>query len=281
MEQFEDISLKRLAEMICRHIGLIVAIAMIMGVLSFLYSEVMMVPEYESSVTMYVKNEVGSTMNKTLGSDIQTAQMLVDTYIVIIKSDTFLNEVNSKIMQQGIYGYDTESLRSSITARAVNGTEIFEVIVTDPNPVRSYIIANTIAEVSPTVIQNFIEASSVKVIDYALEGKRVSPNVPQNMVLGLFIGVFLGCILVIIREIFDLRIKNEDDLKLWFNLPILGVIPDMSEEQSKRGSYAYRSARLSYGIENKEAIENAEYNRSKLVSKNKTGIDELDKKKKK
>lgn len=268
MEQFEDISFKRLAEMLWKHVSIIVAITMVMGVLSFLYSKVMMVPEYESSVTMYVKNEVGSSMDKTLGSDIQTAQMLVDTYIVILKSDTFLNEVNSRLVQQGIYGYDAEILKASISARSVDGTEIFEVTVRDIDPAKSHIIANTIADVSPSVIQNFIEASSVKVIDYALEGKRVSPNVPQNMILGLLIGLLLGCIIVVIREIFDMRIKTEDDLKIWFNLPILGVIPDISEAQNRRGAYAYRSARISYEIEKKEAIRYAEKSdRNELVSK--------------
>ncbi len=271
MEQFEDISFKRLAEMIWKHISLIVAITMFMGVLSFLYSKIMVVPEYESSVTMYVKNEVGSSMDKTLGSDIQTAQMLVDTYIVIIKSDTFLNEVNTKLVEQGIYSYDSEILRSAVSARSVDGTEIFEVIVRDTDPLRSHIIANTIADVSPEVIQNFIEASSVKVLDYALEGKRVSPNVPQNMILGLMIGLLLGCIIVVIREIFDMRIKTEDDLEIWFNLPNLGVIPDISEAQNRRGAYAYRSARVSYKTGNREAISYAEKSdTSEFVSKAET-----------
>ncbi|MBQ2932754.1 MAG: hypothetical protein IJE62_07980 [Clostridia bacterium] len=271
MEQFEDISFKRLAEMIWKHVSLIVAITMIMGVLSFLYSKIMVVPEYESSVTMYVKNEVGTSMDKTLGSDIQTAQMLVDTYIVILKSDTFLNEVNSRLIEQGIYSYDAERLRASIGAKSVDGTEIFEVIVRDTDPTLSHIIANTIADVSPSVIQNFIEASSVKVIDYALEGKRVSPNVPQNMALGLLIGLLLGCVIVVIREIFDMRIKTEDDLKIWFNLPILGVIPDISEAQNRRGAYAYRSARISYEIGNKEAIRYAEESdRNECISETKT-----------
>lgn len=267
MEQFEDISFKRLAEILWRHISLILAIAMIFGVLSFLYSKVMMVPEYESSVTMYVKNEVESNMNKTLGSDIQTAQMLVNTYIVILKSDTFLNEVNDRLIREGIYGYDAERLRYSITAQAVDATEIFEVTVKDKDPKNSYIIANIMADVSPGVIQNFIEASSVKVLDYALEGERVSPNVAKNMIIGLLIGLFFGFVLVLIREIFDTRIKNEDELTRWFNLPVLGVIPDISDSKNIRGAYACRSGRMTYKIDAREANVYAEPNGNELVSK--------------
>ncbi len=267
MEQFEDISFKRLAEILWRHVSLILAITMITGVLSFLYSKVMMIPEYESSVTMYVKNEVESSMNKTLGSDIQTAQMLVNTYIVILRSDTLLGEVNEKLTRKGIYGYDAERLRYAITAKAVDATEIFEVTVRDRNPEVSQVIANVIADVSPDVIQNFIEASSVKVLDYAVEGVMVSPNVTKNMLLGLLIGLFLGCIIVVIKEIFDTRIKEEDELTLWFNLPTLGVIPDIGEVQNRKGVYTYRSDRLNYEFDEKEASDHAESNGNELVSK--------------
>lgn len=267
MEQFEDISFKRLAEILWRHVSLVLAITMIMGVLSFLYSKIMMVPEYESSVTMYVKNEVESSMNKTLGSDIQTAQMLVNTYIVILKSDTLLSEVNEKLTRRGIYGYDAERLRYAIAAKAVDATEIFEVTVRDQNPEISQVIANVIADVSPDVIKNFIEASSVKVLDYAVEGEMVSPNVTKNMLLGLLIGLILGCIIVVIKEIFDTRIKTEDELTLWFNLPTLGIIPDIGEVQNRKGVYTYRSERLNYEFDEEEASDHAESNGNELVSK--------------
>ena len=157
MEQFEDISFKRLAEMLWRHVGLIIAITLISGVISFLYSAIMMVPEYESSVTMYVKNGDDSTMNKTLGSDIQTAQMLVDTYIVILKSDTFLDEVNTRLEKKGIVDYSIEKLRYAISANAVDATEIFRVKVRDEDAHNSFVIANIIAEAAPGIIQNFID----------------------------------------------------------------------------------------------------------------------------
>ncbi len=252
MEQFEDISFKRLAEMLWRHLGLIIAITLISGVISFLYSSIMMVPEYESSVTLYVKNGDSVNAGKTLGSDIQTAQMLVDTYIVILKSDTFLDEVNTRLANKGIVDYSVEKLRYSISANAVDATEIFKVKVKDEDKHNSFVIANVIANAAPGFIQNFIEASSVKVLDYAAEGERVSPNIPKNILLGLFVGMIFACILIVVREIFDTRIKNEDELEQWFNIPILGSIPDMSESRNFKNSVTYGSNITDYQLEAKE-----------------------------
>ncbi len=256
MEQFDDINLKRLADILLRKVGFIVAFTLLAGIFAFVYSEIMISPKYESSVTMYVNNESESTMQKTLGSDIQASQMLVDTYIVIIKSDTVLNEVNSKLIEEGLYSYNAESLRRAITANAVDSTEIFEVKVKSNDPKHAYIIANVIADVAPDIIKDFVEASSVKIIDYALIGEKVSPNVQRNMIFGLLIGLFLGCLIVVLREIFDTRIKTEDELEQWFKLPILGVVPDISESAAKRtnGYYSYKRR---YEYTRKGAEENA------------------------
>lgn len=269
MEQFEDISLKRLAEILLKRIGFIVAATLIAGVLAFVYSEIMIVPEYESSVSLYVNNETESNVNKILGSDIQASQMLVDTYIVIIKSDTVLNQVSAKLLEKGIIGYDADALRESITASAVDTTEIFEVTVRDTDPMNTYTIANTIADVAPPIIQDFVEASSVKVIDYAIVGERVSPNIQANMLRGLIFGFLLSCLFVILKEIFDMRVKDEDELEQWFKVPILGVIPDITNSQTKRqGYYSYRRGGKAYTYEQKGVKKDAgKSNKDELVSK--------------
>ncbi len=271
MEQFEEISLKRLAEILLARISLIIAVTLIFGIVAFVYSETMMVPEYTSSVSMYVNNEKDTTMNKTLGSDITASQMLVDTYIVIIKSDTVLNEVCRVLDEHGINGYTADTLRTAITASSVNETEIFNVTVRGTNPQHTYIIANVIADVSPSIIKDFVEASSVKVIDYALEGRRVYPNIQNNTILGLLLGLFVSCGFVVLREMFDMRIKTEEELEKWFNIPILGIIPDINNPQNKRsGYYYYRRGSRNYEYRKEERGNAGTAAKNELVSKAKT-----------
>ena len=184
-----------------------------------------------------VNNESNKTMNKVLGSDITASQMLVDTYIVMLKSNTVLNEVSNILVESGLKDFDAEKLRDCITAKSIDETEVFEIKVKATDPHQTYIIANVIADVSPKLIQTFVEASSIKVVDYAAEGERVSPNVQKNTALGLIIGFVLACLLLLVVDLFDTRIKDEEQLKA-LNLSVLGSIPDLFEKDDIDSVYS-------------------------------------------
>ncbi len=258
MEQFEELNLKRLTEILFKHIGIIISVTLIAGILSFIYSETMVLPEYESTVSIYVNNKVAEDSTRVLTSDIAAAQMLVNTYMVIIKSDTVLNQVAARLEEEGIEGYHAKILRGSITAQSVDDTEVLKITVRDTDKKNTFMIANIIAEVAPDIIKEYVEASSVKVVDYAVEGVKVAPNIQKNMLVGLVLGFLFASVYVILKEIFDMRIKTEDDLEQWFKIPILGVIPDISDANmtSKTGYYSYRRGSKTYEYARKEAKEN-------------------------
>lgn len=258
MEQFEELNLKRLVEILFKHISLIIAITLIAGILSLVYSETMIVPEYESKVTIYVNNKKPGESSQILSSDIAASQQLVETYVVIIKSDRVLDKVAERLEKEGLGGYNTNQLRKMIAAKAVDNTEVLEVTVRDTDDVKTFMIANIIAEVAPEEISYYLEGSSVKVVDYAVAGVKVSPNIQQNMIVGLAIGLLLSCVFVVLKEIFDMRIKNEDELEQWFKLPILGIVPDISDasQTNRTGYYSYRRTSKAYEYTKKGAKDN-------------------------
>lgn len=239
MEQFETLTLKRLLEIFLKNISIILIITILTGVLAFALTEAFMTPKYESYVTFYVNNDTKSTVNKTLGSDIQASQMLVDTYIVILKSEKVLGETVKNIEQKGLKGYSSSRLRNNIAAISVDGTEVFKIMVRDENPAASRIIANTLAEVFPVLIKEYIEASSAIVIDSAVDGYQVSPNLKKNIIFGMIWGFLLSYLFLFLKELFDMRIKDEDELKKFFKEPVLGVIPDVNEAKNYRHSAYY------------------------------------------
>lgn len=273
MEQFEEVSLKRLAEILLKKAGIIIALTLIAGIIAFVYSEMMIVPEYESSVSLYVNNDIEETVGTRVNSgDIQASQMLVDTYIVFVKSNKVLNKVSSELYDKHNLLYSADMLRECISASSVDATEVFEVTVRDTDQEKTKLIANTIADVAPEIIQNLIDGSSVKVVDHAVLGVRVAPNVQRNMVFGLLGGFLLSCLYVVLREIFDMRIKTEDELEQWFKIPILGVVPDISNTQvRKTGYYSYRRTKSTYEYKKKEVSGSAgKSNKDELVSKTQT-----------
>lgn len=228
----EQIDIKRLIEIVLNRIVSIVVITLIFGLLAFALSEYFITPKYESSITMYVNNKRASleesTETKTLTSDISASQMLVPTYIEMIKSNTILQEVSEAVEEKTNKEFTVKEIKEMLTAEAIANTEIIRVSVENTEAAIAKEIANTIADVAPKNIQEIIELSDVRIIDYAKLSKTpVSPNVRNNTILGALLGLVISISFILLRELFDVRVKSVDDLIAKFDYPVLGTIPEI------------------------------------------------------
>jgi len=229
-----ELDLKKLFEILLRR-WWIICLAFISGITSaFLITRLFIDPVYSAKATLYVYNSENRQQSSTItSSDLSVSKTLVDTYIVILKSDAVLNEVS----KQCDLGYSAEEIRRMISASSVNNTEVFQVTVENKNPHHAQIITNTLIEVAPPQIIRVVHGGSVEVIDSAtLPTAPSSPNVLLNTVIGGFLGLMLSVMGAILFEMLDTRIKSEEDLTEIYNIPVIGVIPSINaREISKKG----------------------------------------------
>ena len=196
-------------------------------------------PMYRASVMIYVNNtKAGEKVDVISGSNLSASQQLVNTYINIIESDTVLG----KVIEYGELAYTTDDIRDMMTTSQVDDTEIFKVHITHEDPQMAAHIANVMAKVAPGEIEEFVEGSSTKIIDYAkVPDKRSSPSYTVNTVLGGAIGVALALAYVTLRFLLDVRIKDEDDLGHMFDYPILGQVPAFDKIDKRKAEYGRRA----------------------------------------
>lgn len=225
-----EIDLQEIGRVLLKRFWIILLSAFLMGTAVLIYTANFVEPTYKSSITMYVNN-VGMNTQYITSSDRAVAMSLVETYINMISSNTVTDKV-AKATGLGISG---ARVRSMMTAGAVQDTEMFEVSVISPDPQLSADIANTIAEVAPEELERFIPGSTANVIDYARPaGGRYSPSYTNNTILGLVVGAVLAVICLILQVLLDIRVKREDDLTRIANVPVLGMIPELKEENEKK-----------------------------------------------
>lgn len=233
-----ELDLRQLVLALWKKIWLIGIATLICGLAAFFVTKCVITPMYSADVKIYVNNSsisLGSTQVSISSSELSTAQSLVSTYIVILESRSLLDEVIS----QAELPYTTTQLSNMITASAINSTEIFQITVINPDPDIAELIANTIADVLPDKISTIVDGSSVRVVDLAIEPVApYSPSYTQNIVLGLLLGFILSCMFVVLVTIFDETISSEDILTQEFDIPILAVIPKVTEGSNKDG-YGY------------------------------------------
>jgi polysaccharide biosynthesis transport protein len=67
------------------------------------------------------------------------------------------------------------------------------------------------------------------------------PNKQFIYIMGIFLGMTVGIVLCFLREFTDTTFRNLEDASRFLDLPILGVIPEVSGPQNKRP--AHRSSR--------------------------------------
>lgn len=128
-----------------------------------------------------------------------------------------------------------------IEAGAVNSTEVFSISVTSASPEEAEKIANTIAELLPNRIADIVEGSSVRIVDYAVvPSKKTSPSLSKNTMLGAMLGFVLSCGVFTVLYLLDDVVHNEDYVRVTFDLPLLAVVPDLTEKNSKSNYYYYR-----------------------------------------
>lgn len=214
----------------------LVLIAMLAGaLLLFLYTRFFVTPLYQSSVSFYVNNGQRSE-DKISNSDISASQSLVDTYIVILKYGTTLDDV----IKDAKLDYTSTQLTKKITCAAINDTEVFQVTVTDPSPEVAEKTAKSIEKILPDKVADVIEGSTVRVVRTPnLPTRPSSPNIQRSVILGAIIGMMLGCLYAAAQYFLDDRIRNAQQLlKDRYPFPVLAAIPDLTQDS---GGYYYRT----------------------------------------
>ena len=101
----------------------------------------------------------------------------------------------------------------------------------------AYALARALGEIVPDYISGVTGyEQTVRVADTANE-PRVPSN-SRNLVRNTFVGGVIGAVAIYLIfffiELFDVRVKNEEDILNNYNVPLIGTIPDYSEETKAR-----------------------------------------------
>ncbi len=228
--------------------------------MTLLYMSAALHPLYQASATLYVNRAAYNEPDTPPDLDISSraAGQIIDTYAHIVQSDRVLSQAVEEFNNYNNYNLTAESLRDALTVKQVDSTEIFAVYITHTNPETAVEIADITARIAAREIENVIQDSSVRVIDYAsAPTRRYAPRYLNNTIMGGVCGILAAVIALtlfqhdfmkkninkIIQKSADenlnnninninnkikkiKKIKNQKDLSaLYGDIKILGEIP--------------------------------------------------------
>lgn len=226
----QELDIMRLLLLTKRNWRFILSAAVICLIIGFSLAKWVIAPQYASSTMLVVnaENNQNNTPTTITNDQLTTAQELVNTYSVILKSDTVLDQVISDLN----LNETADTFAKDITVEGVNQTQVLKITVKNGNPQLAKNIANDIARVAPDVIIKTVKAGSVEIVsDAKLDSHPVFPSTTLFAVCGFLIGLIGSFLIVLVRELLDNTFDSDDDVEKRLGISVIGVIPAINTKE--------------------------------------------------
>ena len=230
-EETEDIiDLGVLLKALLRRWWVILLTTILCGGLALIGSILLIAPTYSSGFTAYIDNSKERVTDSISSTDISASKELVSTYSAIIRSRSVVEDAIQKANISCTYEY----MEDKVIVQEVDDTGIIEVSVVTEDSKMSYEMAKALRQVTPKKISQIIEASSMSIINppqYSTD--LYGPNYKKITAIGALIGGCFICMLIILKELLDDRVKSDVDLEERYDIPVMGIIHDLSSEHKQ------------------------------------------------
>jgi succinoglycan biosynthesis transport protein ExoP len=185
-------------------------------------------PEYRASSLVYIQAQSSGNLGELVqGSSF--VQNQVKSFAEVAKTPRVLEPVITSLR----LNESAAELAQTVDASALSDTVNVEITVIRDSPVAAADIANAVTTSFQQVVGEITESSgadpvsqvSVSVLREATApSEPISPNTPLNLAAGLLAGLIVGLSFVILREVFDTRVRGEKDVAAITDAPIIGGI---------------------------------------------------------
>jgi capsular polysaccharide biosynthesis protein len=227
----ETISLQELFKTLKKRMGLIALITIIAITISGVVSFWILTPIYQTSTQILV-TQTKQEQSQFNTQDIQANLQLINTYNQIIKSPAILAIVKEELdLERSV-----SALNNQVTVDSAQNSQVVNISVQDENPKMAVDLANKIATVFQSEIKILMNVDNVNILTPAELGPNPSPVKPDpmlNMAIAAVIGLMLGVGIAFLLEYLDTTMKTEQDIEDHLELPILGLISPIPDEDIK------------------------------------------------
>ena len=202
--------------------------ALILGGASYFYAKANAKPTYNAGAMLIINNKPDG--RDYLSSDlINTSKELANTYTIIIKSRTVLDEVINDLKLDMSY----EALSGAVSVTTVEETPVLKINVNHSDRTTAIKITDKILEISPDVIVGAMDVGSVNVVETTTAPYAPSiPSATKPAITWAFIGALLVCVFITLSIILDNTYKSERDITDDLGFPVLGVIPTLESSKT-------------------------------------------------
>lgn len=225
-----ELTLPKLLEILKRNMALLIIAAIVFAMLTFGFSYAFLSPDYTNQMKLIVEYPEGISDY----TDITLMRRMVVTYIDILNTTDYALLVK----QNCDTTLSVNQIKSAMEFTSYEESEAFSLKITCKDPKDCQNITETVAKTIKTHIDNFY---GYKLSVATIESPPSLPTevgVPfmRNTLAGALLGALLAGCFAVVRSLYDISVKSEEDLSQHYDIPILGTVPDFAGKRRSKKS---------------------------------------------
>ena len=224
-----EINVKTLFDWIMKGIVFIVIITLLAGTGDLLYSKYFVSPTYRAEVKFCADSEDPD------GAGISYYKSVAPQYVELLNVNEFYQMVAEELLNSKGKRYEPSQIRRMVSfSGVVEDTSVFYARVSAGDQDEAYAVAYAVAVAAPKRILDIRGEDTLMVASMPQRPTAPSsPNIRNNVIYGLFAGLAISILLVVVKELLDNRIKTSEEITEIYGLPVLGVVPDFSNQEKE------------------------------------------------
>ncbi len=226
----EEISLVELVQILAKRWKLLVFLPLLAALIAYGISLYTYTPEYESRATLIVMPFTERTEDgEMIRYDVDSARQIVESCRQLTLSHNSLQQVIGELNLP----YEPDTLRDSIEIDVSRDTT--EILATSSDPNRAYEIANHVTELMMEEITETAGLENVELLNSPIvPDNPVNQQFSLNIAIAFVLGLMVSVALAFLFEHLDNTIKSPEDIQKHLGVQVLGVIPEIDEEEAGR-----------------------------------------------
>ena len=249
----DKINLEALFRLVLRNLVLFICVAIAAAGGAYFYCEKMVQAKFSASGSVLITNgaiivetyKINGEEGTINGSDISASRQLTDTVISLLKKPGIYKQLAKQNPQ-----YSYNQLRGMTSISPEDESTMFVVVsVTSLSSEESVRLVNDLIDLIPSYIKELIPNSIATVTSYAEFGGKVYPNKTFTMMAAVIVCDGIVFLIIFLRFILNKIIRNEQEFKRRFDIPVLAVIPNFENpkgERSYKNKYYKKYRRRGY-----------------------------------
>lgn len=213
------IDLAKLVEILKKNIKLILILPIVCLLISAIITLFFLDDKFQASTQVLVNQKESDS--QMMAQEVQSNIQLVNTYSEIVKSPRILDKVSKELDRK----YSTSELSSMLSVSNQAESQLLNIAIENESGKEAEVIANKISQVFSKEVPDIMNVDNVSILSTADDTtKQVAPKTMVNLIIGLITGLILALLIIFVKEIFDKRIKTEEDVENELEIPVLGSI---------------------------------------------------------